>query len=369
MKIGILTFHGANNYGSVLQAYALATYLNRNGMDAETLDYYFEHDYRQYNLFRTYQYKGNPKAIVADCLSLLPHMKRKRNFEVFRTQYLKLSSKKMSSVEELRQIAPRYDAFICGSDQIWNLDCTDGVNDAYFLRFVPRGKRKIAYAPSMGSYSLKEKDRELLRESIADLDAISVREASMLDVISQTNPERGVETVLDPTMLLTADDYECMLKEKTSQERFVFVYILGGSKAYADILKCAQNMAQQKGCGIRYVIDNKNGGLRFNGKDDSGCSPGDFLTMIRDAEYVMTNSFHATVFSILFHKNFAAFNRGKSTSRITDLLKMLGLEACFWSTTRNFHYVDSYAEVDAILACEREKSKGFLKRALGIVED
>lgn len=367
MKIGILTFHGADNYGSVLQTYALTAFLNMHGVDAETLDYNFEYDYRQYNVFRTYKYKSSPKAFVSDCVSLIPHLKRRHNFSAFRAAYFKLSGNTMSTVEELSSMTEQYDAFICGSDQIWNLDCTNGVNDAYFLRFV-HDKRKIAYAPSMGSYSLKEKDKAELRKALSEFDAISVRERSMIDVLQQIDSGIHAQTVLDPTMLLTAAEYNRILPKKQSAECFIFVYILGGARAYTDVLRCAHEMAKQRGCHIRYVIDNHNGMQWLHGKDCSGCSPIDFLTMIRDAECILTNSFHATVFSILFHKDFAPFGRGTSNTRITDLLKTLELDQCFWPVEKKFHYMDSYERTERILAQERKKSKSFLENALGIAE-
>lgn len=370
MNIGILTFHGSDNYGSVLQAYALATFLNKTNAKAEIIDYYFEHDYRQYKVFRTYRYRTNPKAFVADCISFVPHLRRRHHFASFRSKYLPLSDKKITTAEELSSLAPKYDAFICGSDQIWNLNCTDGVTDAFFLRFVDSGKKKIAYAPSMGSYSLQQKDMRSLQEALSDFDAISVREPSMVDIINQIDPEAHVQAVLDPTMLLTATDYEKELINGKINEHYIFVYILGGSKTYTGILDHARIMAKQKNCKIRYIIDNNNALKRLQGKDCSGCSPCDFLMLIRDAEYVLTNSFHATVFSILFHKQFTSFGRGLSTSRVTDLLHSLDLDHCFWSTEKEqFSCVNTYERVDSILEKKREKSIAFLNRTLGIRED
>ena len=159
MKIGIITFHGADNYGSVLQAYALTEYLNDKGYDAEIIDYYFEHDYRQYKPFRTYLYSRQPKAFLSDVFSYSVHCKRIKNFQNFRKEFLKLSSVRIGASDGWQEIASYYDCFICGSDQIWNLNCTNGVCGPYFLDFVS-GKRKIAYAPSMGDYLLLDNDKE-----------------------------------------------------------------------------------------------------------------------------------------------------------------------------------------------------------------
>ena len=315
MKIGVITFHGADNYGSVLQAYALTEYLNDKGYDAEIIDYYFEHDYRQYKPFRTYLYSRQPKAFLSDVFSYSVHCKRIKNFQNFRKEFLKLSSVRIGASDGWQEIASYYDCFICGSDQIWNLNCTNGVCGPYFLDFVS-GKRKIAYAPSMGDYLLLDNDREKMRKALEEFYAISVREAS---------------------------------------------------KAYGNIVNEAKKIAKQNGLQIKYVFDNNNAMIKNIGFDCSGCNPREFVSMIYNAEYVLTNSFHATVFSIIFKKNFTSYARGKSSGRITELLSSLGLEERFNLESNGcIIAINSYDKVYQLLANMKIESMIYLENALNV---
>lgn len=365
MRIGIVTFHGADNYGSVLQAYALSRYLRTLGHEVDIIDYYFEHDYRQYQLFRTYRYKAHAASFVSDLISFAPHYKRKKNFAAFRKQFLPMTPHRASTIDELRELNDQYDGFICGSDQIWNLDCTDGVNAAFFLEFAEKGKRKVAYAPSMGSYALREEDKSAIGQSLDSFDAISVRESSMISLLAELVPQQKIAHVLDPTLLLTADDYRRGLTVTEKNQHYIFLYILGGTKAYAGIIEQAKRLAQQRNAALFYIFDNNNGIFRLHGRDYSGCSPREFVSLIASADYVLTNSFHATVFSILFHKDFTAFSRGNSSGRITELLDSLGLGERFYTKQGGLlGHMDSYEAADRALDKQREVSRQFIRDAL-----
>lgn len=368
MKIGVITFHGADNYGSVLQAYALTEYLNDKGYDAEIIDYYFEHDYRQYKPFRTYLYSRQPKAFLSDVFSYSVHCKRIKNFQNFRKEFLKLSSVRIGASDGWQEIASYYDCFICGSDQIWNLNCTNGVCGPYFLDFVS-GKRKIAYAPSMGDYLLLDNDREKMRKALEEFYAISVREASMIQMLEQLNLPISIQTVVDPTLLLKKEDYiqGLKLEKMVSAGKYIFVYILGGTKAYGNIVNEAKKIAKRNGLQIKYVFDNNNAMIKNIGFDCSGCNPREFVSMIYNAEYVLTNSFHATVFSIIFKKNFTSYARGKSSGRITELLSSLGLEERFNLESNGcIIAINSYDKVYQLLANMKIESMIYLENALNV---
>lgn len=326
MRLGIFTFHGSDNYGSVLQAYALSRYLNKQGHNAEIVNYYFEYDYRQYKIFRTYRYKSNPISLASDILSLKHNILRKNNFEIFRKSYLPISENKYYDTISLSETLDIYDAFICGSDQIWNTRCTNGVNDAYFLKFSKNNSIKIAYAPSLGTDAFEELELKKIAAEIASFKSISLRETSSAQMI-QPYIDNPIEIVLDPTMILDVKDYNRLLlnTNKPIQQSYIFMYILGSSRAYKNIINYGILLARQKNCKLIYIIENHNLLKFIYGHNVSGCSPNDFLSFIKDAKYVITNSFHATVFSVLFKKQFVSFSRGNSTSRIYDLLNNLGL--------------------------------------------
>ena len=256
-----------------------------------------------------------------------------------------------------------YDAFICGSDQIWNLKCTHGINDAYFLRFAQKDKIKIAYAPSAGAYCADSTVSEELKQALMTFTKVSVRENRLKTELKKLYPYE-IEVVLDPTLLLSADDYyKIQRNEKEFQNKYIFVYILSGVRYNKKLIKCAEQLSKDTGLQIVYVSDNNNGHIK-GAKNCSGCGPGDFLKYINQATYVITNSFHATVFSVLFHKDFFSFPRNGSNSRIFDLLKMLQLEKRYVEEENLSCERVNYEHADRILKKERQKSIKFLLDAL-----
>lgn len=363
MKVGIVTFHMAENYGSVLQAYALTSFLENKGYIAEIIDYYFEEDYRKYDLFRWRQYLKRPQTFLVDIRSYKIHKKRKKKFEQFRAEHLKISKKRVISTNELKIYNNDYDSFICGSDQIWNLECTHGLNDAYFLKFVQKGKIKVAYAPSTGAYKINDMVTAKLKNALKDFTKISVREES-LKIDLEKICSREIDVVLDPTLLLTANNYRKIQKVQSDiEKKYIFIYILSGVRHNQKLINCAKQLAKETGLHIKYVTDNINGHIK-NAENCSGCGPEEFLSYISQSVYVITNSFHATVFSILFHKEFFSFPRNGSKSRIFDLLNMLQLEERYVEQGSLKCEKINYDQVDKILMKERQKSIKFLLDAL-----
>lgn len=366
-KIGILTFHGADNYGSVLQSFALVKFLKKCGHNAEIINYNFEHDYRNYNLFRTHMYFQNPKSFFSDLYLLRPHLRRRNAFERFRNEHLIISNTVYDDAN-LHSANEVYDTFICGSDQIWNLDCTDGISPAYFLKFVGENKKKIAYAPSMGSCDLEKYDLDQLRKAVYRLDYVAVREASMQEKYQELCMDKKISLVLDPTLLLDMEDYQELLRiAPESKSRYVFIYILGGTKFYNNIIDYALNYAAARGLEVKYVFDSNNGKAKPRGVDCSGCSPCEFLSLIKSADHVFSNSFHATVFSVLFGRQFTSFARGNASVRILDLLKLIELENCYYTNANPEHEnIDNerYRTAKLKLAALKKESFSFLEYAL-----
>lgn len=228
---------------------------------------------------------------------------------------------------------------------------------------------KIAYAPSMGDYLLLDNDREKMRKALEEFYAISVREASMIQMLEQLNLPISIQTVVDPTLLLKKEDYiqGLKLEKMVSAGKYIFVYILGGTKAYGNIVNEAKKIAKQNGLQIKYVFDNNNAMIKNIGFNCSGCNPREFVSMIYNAEYVLTNSFHATVFSIIFKKNFTSYARGKSSGRITELLSSLGLEERFNLESNGcIIAINSYDKVHQLLANMKIESMIYLENALNV---
>jgi hypothetical protein len=216
-----------------------------------------------------------------------------------------------------------YDTFITGSDQVWSLRW---MANEFLLRFVPSDKKKIAYAASIGRASLTDSQRDLFKNSLSSFSAVSVREKKSVELLSGTGVD--VECVLDPTLLLSKDDWDAVCEEYPlpSGTKYLFCYFLGKNEKNYRIAKKFAARHGLKLVNIPYaggrlrVDDGRFGDIRvFN------ASPQQFLWLIKNAEYVFTDSFHAVIFSNVYHKQFFAFDRNKNgemRSRMTDITEL-----------------------------------------------
>ena len=364
MKIGIITFHCSYNYGSAMQAYALVERLRQFGQSPSIIDYIYKPDFRQYYLFRTWMYTKRPQAFFVDAVYLKQNMKRKKKYQIFAKKYFNLTQTKYFDGDNLSELNNQFDAFICGSDQIWNFDCTKGTVKDYFLDFASLDKLKISYAPSCGQTSFESKNIENLTERLTYLDYISVREKSILCFLEPYLNGKEAVQVLDPTLLLGVQDYEKILTPPPEKERYVYFYGLGNQKAYGEAAKYAANLAEKMGIKLYYAT-------RKNIKDMEGENvfsdgPSEFLGWVKEAEYIVTNSFHATVFSVLFHKKFMTFARTATSSRMSDLFEDIGISGRLYTGDQRIEEEINYDVIDEKLELLRNKSDLFLKNALRI---
>lgn len=321
MKIGILTFHRAVNYGAVLQAYALQKAIGGLGAKAEIIDYrnrYIESSYDPFSL------KGNKiKAIVKIALLGRIRSKKNRAFEHFSEKYMNLSAAHYEDSEALKKAEEQYDAFVTGSDQVWNTDCAD-FDPAYFLTFVKDQKKKNSYAASFGFTAIPEGYVPEYKKRLSGYRNISVREESGKQIVKQATG-REVPVVLDPTLLLTEKDWSAVAND-VPQKGYILVYTV----LYSDgLLDYARKLSKEKGLPVLYLNDKS-----FENRDITyirGASPEDFLGYFRHADYVVTNSFHGTVFSAIFKRPFVSEIRvekeGKpcKNERSEQLLYSLGI--------------------------------------------
>lgn len=358
LKIGIITFHCSYNYGSALQAFALKTVLKNNGYKVNIIDFIYKKDFEQYRLFRTNIYYKRPKAFISDILFYNKNKIRKDNFESFAKKYFNLTQKIYYNYKDMKELNDKFDIFICGSDQIWNLDCTQGVEPAYFLNFANKDKLKIAYAPSLAHVKFAKNYDLDLKNAIKDLDYISVREESTLPLI-QPLTEKKISVVLDPTLLLDQKDYELIISQNENKLEYVFVYMLEYS---AELVKYCNEFSSKKGIKVIYIASNKFSGIK--GKNAFGIGPDKFLKYIKEAKYIITNSFHATVFSIIFNKKFVTFTTKKSSSRMVDLLDSLGISERIYNENFNIDKDIDYDMVQKNLIDMRKSSLEYLSKAL-----
>ncbi|MCM1535263.1 MAG: polysaccharide pyruvyl transferase family protein [Clostridium sp.] len=359
--VGIITFHCSYNYGSALQAYALQTYVESLGYRVKIIDFRLSVDFENYKLFRTKFYKKHLHSLAADILFFIPHLKRKNAFERFSRNKLHLTAQRYNDCKKMRELNREIDIFICGSDQIWNLDCTHGIEEAFFLKFADNDKIKIAYAPSLTHtvFQSENEDKPTMKKLIDRLDALSVREESALPYL-QSLTDREITVTLDPVLLLNVDIYRMLRRRVSHKKKYIFVYMLDNSP---ELIEYCRELKKKTGYELRFVSYKVNCGIR-EGKNMFGISPERFLGYIDSAEYVITNSFHATVFSILFHKKFCVFKTAKSFSRIEDLLNNLGLQASIYGADFDIDKELCYQEAMVKLEMLKSRSMNFLKEAL-----
>lgn len=358
MRIGIITFHCSYNYGSALQTYALKTLLEDKGYNVNIINFIYKLDFEHYKLFRTRHYIKRPYKFFFDIIFYNKNKKRKNNFELFAKNYFNLTQKKYFKYKNMEELNSEFDIFICGSDQIWNLDCTQGVEPAYFLKFANKDKLKIAYAPSLAHRKFAKNYDVDLKKAIKDLDYISIREESTLPLI-QSLTEKKVNIVLDPTLLLDQKDYELIINQEKQDNEYIFVYMLEYS---AGLVKYCNEFSSKKGIKVIYIANNKFSGIK--GENAFGIGPDKFLKYIKEAKYIITNSFHATVFSIIFNKNFVTFTTKRSSSRMVDLLNKLGISERIYNEKFNIDKNIDYDKVREKLIDMRKSSLEYLNKAL-----
>lgn len=322
MKIGIATFHQADNYGAVIQAYALQSFLQACGHKVQIVDF-------RPHIYVSWVRRWLAKSPKVWFLKWEQQWKR-RLFEKFRCQHIERTSEIFNSIAELQEIVERFDLLISGSDQVWNprwLDQVDGYWDFFFLRFAGVKTRRISYAASIGHSDLSTLTGEWqkkLAEGIKTIDAISVREPSGVELVYQLCGRKDAVCVADPTLLLDRTHYDQLSGAPVRRDPYFFSFMLHGLEQDAQVacqfvaeqlrLRMVQCDATKTSLHAGYILP----------------SPEGWLRAIRDAQYVVTNSFHCTVLCLIFHVPFAAVlidgEIGSMNSRITDLLNMIGLK-------------------------------------------
>jgi len=385
MRVGILTIYKLNNYGSVLQAYALQSTVNKLGFRGEIIDYsihhptssmllgYAIHTCREQGLCRSvasalnygfdlfWQRIVNLTRRDSHCIPV-PYI-----FDEFRDRYLMLSQESYSP-EVLRQTPPDYDIYISGSDNIWLLNNASGISDGgarFYLDFVPEDKKTISYAPSMGDPIVSDKHLPRLKSLLENIDSLSVRESSTAEFFGQITG-RTVTTVCDPTLLLSRDNWDLLLEEKASppsEKPYLLVYVAHPLDLDSPEFQFSQYISQKLGLEVVNI------GYHFNEGNlvYSNITIPEFLMYFKNASLVVTNTFHGTVFSIIYRKGFYAFKPRAGPTRIRDLLSTVGLSERFVQSDLEAQVLSpeiDYRDVEDKIQKFRSESLLWLKTAL-----
>ena len=317
-KTGILTFHRADNYGAVLQAYATIKILNTRGFDAEIIDYRFPEMEKIYRLFKVSAHNTiihNFKIILHDFGRIL----RKYRFFMFRKNRLILSKK--YTLQNIRYSNNCYDVFVTGSDQVWN-DACSLKEPVYCLTFVDNKKKKFSYAASYGRDKISESRKQYYQNVLEDFTAISVREATGVEITEELIGSIPY-LIPDPTLMLDKDEWNKIAKIPR-KKGYILIYMLN---ARQDVLDFAVQLANKTGYEIINITDENR--KTIDARYIHNVGPEEFLGLINNAEYVITNSFHGLMFTIIYRKSmYVDIPKGKDTtySRMTNILNALGIQ-------------------------------------------
>ena len=363
MKAGLVTFYHIHHYGALLQAAATERAVESLGGACEIIDYYVN---QNNDLFRKPTGVGSAAADVHTALHYKALRDRYQRFERFSKDHLRISGHRFESLEELRSAELPYDLILSGSDQIWNPKIfPDGRFDPVFFGTFS-SRRKIAYAPSFGVPHIPEGMEEELRSYLESFSHISVRERQGREIVKEITG-KDVPVVLDPTLLLTAEQWSAMAVPPDRSGGYILCYCISKPGALAPYI---QRLAEETGlpvvqlCGIRQKVHPKAACVL-----DAG--PSEFLGLFQNASYVCTNSFHGTVFSVQFQKPFftavaPSELAAPESSRTFSILSRLGLTERIIGTgaTAGLDDTIDWADVDRRLRAARQSSLDYLRAAL-----
>ena len=369
-KIGIIThYYGSQNYGGLLQAYALCKKLNSMGGHAEQIQYSCENKTfleRQWNMKRVLNIIKSRLFFVANKKFFDNMRVRAQMFANFRN--LIPHSKQVYFHDTIANTNLIYDCFITGSDQVWNMDWYD---EAYFLKFV-EGKPKYAYAASIGTNKLTEERKRIFKENLRGYTGISVREKDTIQLLQPLSNIR-IQSVLDPTLLLDKKEWDKICKPRKFNDTYLFCYFLGDDKTERDLAREYAEKHNLKIVTLPFLGGQKRScDLKFGDIKLYDVCPAGFISLIKYSDCIFTDSFHACVFANIYEKNFYVFERAgfaNMSNRISSLTNMFGNNQRFCNVPerQNFKYLDKIRELGSDKSnfnVELKKSNVFLQKLI-----
>ena len=364
MKIGTLTFHRADNYGALLQSYALYKKLKNLGHEARIVDYRSHEIEKAY-----YKCKYLPhidKNILRWCWRLfrnffiVPKLNKKRKkCHKFRDKYFQMTESVLTK-EDRKKVENEFDLILTGSDQIWNPEITGGKDDWYCFKRSD-GKAKVAaFAASVGSLQNFKEVFPKYKDDLNKYDAISVRETDIYEFLKE-NIQAPVVNIIDPVFLLDKKEWDelalCPIKEK-----YLFYYDVEKNPVSYTL---ARKIAKEENL-LLVHFDSK---YFYEKGFMANAGPEEFVGLIRNAEYVVTSSFHATAFSIIYRKKFISAIHPTTGARVRSLLTNLGLENRIVECVEDFKgFSDKFTNVDDCLKSQRKNQEIYLKEVFNLCQ-
>ncbi len=360
-KIGILTFHCAHNYGAVLQTYATQRLLSDLGYEVEVIDYRPDYLVRPYRRFDLSRFKGRTliatlRHIVSEFLLVPVRLARYSAFDSFISKKLLLSEK--FSPESFMY---RYDAILIGSDQVWNRKMTGGSFDGMYFADFALSEKYVADAVSMESENISPEDTAYLKEHLSRFAAVSVRESHLASLLKERCGV-SVEHIQDPVVQVCPSVWKELARTSVAERPYVLVYRLRDHEAIDPFVK---KVASRLGADVVEVTPFPDGRKLFRARQSESVEG--FLGLIAGASYVVTTSFHALVFSVIFSRPFTCFRFGRGQdTRQESFLKDLGLEERMLSFDADFpeELTCDFSQAEARLDALRKQSSDFILNSL-----
>ena len=329
MRVAIITFVRAYNYGAVLQAYALNRIISNFDIDCRVIDYYPAYFYKQYHFSNQVKLRIKPSRSPMfwwnNNTTFFNVFTRCKKFDKFIRKYIRKTEQQFCSYDDLKN-CNCFDIYISGSDQVWNPGLCK-FDESYYLTFC-KNKKRYSYAASFGMKTIPEKYKSEIIRRLSNWNGYSVREMSGKELLYELTGEKAV-CCCDPTLLLSSEEWRLLVSSKKKND-YILIYFVDEAKY---LLECGQKLAEQFQMDV-YCIHSSlnpeyyNRKYFYNYKVNylNNCSPKDFINLFANANYVITDSFHGTIFSVVFHKQFLTRTKMEDNTvneRISSFLKDL----------------------------------------------
>jgi len=353
LKIGILTFHRAYNYGAVLQAYALKKVIESFGAEVEIINYKCD----QVDLDHHPRYSIKKMGLIRGGIGFYGRFAKSLVFERFSKRKFNLG--KEYNRKNINDIEDDFDVFIAGSDQIWS-NKFSGFDTTFLLDFVRDPKKKYSYAASFGFSSFPDATKEIYQKYLQTFQKLSVREDSAAEML---NKECGLQSFvhLDPTLIMGANRWKSFCKPpKCERKKYILIYTI---QPPVNLISYAKRLAQETGLELLYLSNSYRQHQEI--KHIRLVSPEEFVGWFNGAEYVLTNSFHGTAFSLIFNKKMIVEieTQHSLNTRSRDLLRLCNLESRILPKDYEAYKLDDiqWGSVNQKISSFQNKALSYLK--------
>ena len=360
-RLALITLHSVKNYGSILQTYATQCYFEQLGYDVEVIDY--RRKWETPIGYWTHLNDKSLKGLVKNIILFPSKIFQAIRFNKFLHKNIKLSSNLYINKEDLIKNPINADVFCTGSDQVWNSGWNNGVIEEYFLNFVKKDKntKKISFASSFGASTLTKNDKTIIKPYLEEYDLITVREKNSVNMLKNELNINSLE-ILDPTLQLNGDFWKKMIKDRKKYKgEYILLIQLNRNSNFDEI---AMKFAKEKKLKLLRLclrVDQ----IRLPGKHIVIPEVVDYITLINNAKYVLTDSFHAVAFSLNLNKDFYCYFPEKYSERLKSILELTNLENRVFDFNGNYKdYKIDFCEVNKLIDKKRKDAREHIERIL-----